>query len=297
MRTKYTEEDIEFLKKYYPIGDWDAIFARFPNLDKDKIYNVCHKRGISANYYERDKFSKAESYRASIEHRKRWTDNEINVLKDNYSIMPMDELVKLLPDRTYNSIILKANKLALQSFQRQQQLYSEADLDFIKSNWLLMSDKEMATKLNRTQRAIKAVRNNMELFRQDKEKIHYENLIQFFRGQIHIWKRESVAQCNFQCVLTESKNFDIHHLISFNIIAKRFLLDNNTLLKENFEDYTRHELDKLTELFVEYHNNYPLGVCVDHKLHQIFHQMYGYVNTEEQWNMFVDKFNKGEILY
>lgn len=34
MRMKYTNEDIEFLKKYYPIGDWDAIFKRFPNLDR-----------------------------------------------------------------------------------------------------------------------------------------------------------------------------------------------------------------------------------------------------------------------
>ena len=58
MRMKYTNEDIEFLKKYYPIGDWDTIFKRFPNLDRKKIYNVCHKRGISANYYERDKSSK-----------------------------------------------------------------------------------------------------------------------------------------------------------------------------------------------------------------------------------------------
>lgn len=28
MRMKYTDEDIEFLKKYYPIGDWDTIFHK-----------------------------------------------------------------------------------------------------------------------------------------------------------------------------------------------------------------------------------------------------------------------------
>ena len=40
MRMKYTNEDIEFLKKYYPIGDQDTIFKRFPNLDREKIYIV-----------------------------------------------------------------------------------------------------------------------------------------------------------------------------------------------------------------------------------------------------------------
>ena len=66
MRTKYTDEDIEFLRKYYPIGDWDSIFTRFPNLTKDQIYNVCHKRGISANYYDRDKLLKSEYYKNMV---------------------------------------------------------------------------------------------------------------------------------------------------------------------------------------------------------------------------------------
>ena len=31
---RFTNEDIEFLKKYYPSGDWDIIFMRFPNISK-----------------------------------------------------------------------------------------------------------------------------------------------------------------------------------------------------------------------------------------------------------------------
>ena len=84
MRTKYTNEDIEFLRKYYPIGDWDTIFARFPHLDKDKIYNVCHKRGISANYYERDKSLKTEYYKNMALNRKKWTNEEIKILENNH---------------------------------------------------------------------------------------------------------------------------------------------------------------------------------------------------------------------
>jgi hypothetical protein len=297
MRTKYTNEDIDFLKKYYPIGDWDAIFARFPNLDKEKIYNVCHKRGISANYYERDKLLKAESYKTSIQNRKKWNDNEIEILINNYSIMPVVDIMKLLPERTYDSIVLKAKKLSLKSFIRQQQLYSDNDIVFIESNWQCMSDEEMAIALNRTRRAIKAARNNIGLFRQDKEKTHYENLTKFLRGQISQWKKQSIKECGFKCVLTGSKDFAIHHIISFNVIVKNFISEHNIVLKDNFEDYTTIELNKISDMFLQFHNTYPLGVCVEKNLHMKFHQMYGDINTEEQWHIFVDKFNKGEILH
>lgn len=297
MRTKYTNEDIEFLKQYYPIGDWNTIFERFPNLDKEKIYNVCHKRGISANYYERNKSFKLEYYKNMIENRSKWNNDEIEILKNNYSTMPVVEIMKLLPERTYNSIILKANKLALISYIRQQQLYSDDDIIFIESNWQTMSDEEMAIALNRTRRAVKAVRNDIGLFRQDKEKTHYDNLTKFLRGQISQWKKESVKKCDYKCVLTGSKNFAIHHVVSFNVIVKNFILQHDIILKDNFEDYTTSELNEISNIFLKHHSNYPLGVCVEKQLHMKFHQMYGDINNEEQWNIFVDKFNKGEILH
>lgn len=297
MRTKYTDDDIEFLKIYYPIGDWATIFTRFPNLDKEKIYNVCHKRGISANYYERDKSLKVEYYQRMLSNRKKWTSDEIEILKNNYSLMPIVDIMKMLPRRTYDAIINKAKKLSLKSYIRQQQLYSADDICFIKSNWETMSDEEMAILLGRTRRAIKAVRNNIGLFRQDMEKSHYENLLKFLRGQIYQWKRDSMENCNFQCVLTGNKNFEIHHIISFNIIVKNFILEYDITLKDNFEDYTTNELNNLSKMFLQYHNTYPLGVCIDKNLHMLFHKMYGDINNEEQWDNFVQKFNEGKILH
>jgi hypothetical protein len=294
---KYTEEDIDFLKQYYPIGDWDTIFKRFPSLDKEKIYNVCHKRGISANYYDRDKSLKSKYYKNMVENRSKWRDDEMEILKNNYSIMPVVEIMKLLPGRTYNSIILKANKLMLTSYIRQQQLYSDNDIVFIESNWQYMSDEEMALILNRTKRAIKATRNNIGLFRQDREKTHYENLTKFLRGQISQWKKESVKKCGYKCVLTGSKDFAIHHVVSFNVIVKNFISEHNIILKDNFEDYTTSELNEISNIFLKHHSSYPLGICIEKKLHMKFHQMYGDINNEEQWNIFVNKFNKGEILH
>lgn len=297
MRNKYTDEDIDFLRKYYPIGDWDSIFTRFPNLTKDQIYNVCHKRGISANYYNRDKLLKLEHYKSMNKNRSKWSENEVEILKNNYSIMPIADIMKLLPNRTYDSIALKANKLSLASYTKQQQLYSDDDIAYIESNWQQMSDEEMAVTLNRTRRAIKAVRGAIGLFRQDKEKKHYENLNKFLRGQIYQWKKQSMERCNFQCILTGSKNFAIHHIVSFNVIPKNFISECNIKLKDNFEDYTTDELNHITDLFLAYHDKYPLGVCIEKNLHLKFHQMYGDINNEEQWNIFIEKFNKGEILH
>jgi len=43
--------------------------------------------------------------------------------------------------------------------------------------------------------------------------------------------------------------------------------------------------------FIEIQDRYPLGVCVNPKIHTLFHSLYGqYNNTEEQWNVFVDNY-------
>ena len=42
-----------------------------------------------------------------------WTDNEIQILKKYYSSLYIEDLMNLLPNRTQNSIFLKANKLGL----------------------------------------------------------------------------------------------------------------------------------------------------------------------------------------
>ena len=205
--------------------------------------------------------------------------------------------MNLLPDRTYDSIVAKAKKLSLTSYVRQQQLYSDDDIGFIKFNWQYMSDEEMAQLLHRTKRAIKAVRNSLGLFRQDKEKLHYEDLIKFLRGQIHQWKKRSMETCNYQCILTKSKDFAVHHVVSFNIIVKNFISEYSLVLKNKFEDYTIDELQQIADAFVGYHNTYPLGVCLDKKLHELFHSTYGDINDEKQLNIFIQNFKEGNILH
>ena len=65
---RFTKEDIEFLKEYYPLGDYDAIFKRFPNATTQSIQAYCSKHKITADYYND----------------KKWTDKELGILEKYY---------------------------------------------------------------------------------------------------------------------------------------------------------------------------------------------------------------------
>ena len=43
---RFTEEDVQFLKDYYPYGDWDFIMKHFPNSNKQTIMTKASKLGI-----------------------------------------------------------------------------------------------------------------------------------------------------------------------------------------------------------------------------------------------------------
>lgn len=82
----------------------------------------------------------------------------------------------------------------------------------------------------------------MNLYRINKEYAKYENLSKFFRGHIQSWKTCSMEACNYQCILTGDKNFDIHHLYGFNYIvneAFKIIEKHIALISTNVEDYTK----------------------------------------------------------
>ena len=105
MKYKYTNEDIEFLKENYPIGNWDKIHERFPKIPNRAIQHKCSRLGIKFNNDYKVKFD------SQIHKRKKWTDDEIEYLKLNYSSIPIEDIHNHLSDRSIDSIILKANAL------------------------------------------------------------------------------------------------------------------------------------------------------------------------------------------
>jgi hypothetical protein len=141
---------------------------------------------------------------------------------------------------------------------------------------------------------VKWQREELGLYRRDMNNRTYTNLAKYLRGQNQKWKNDSMKNCDYKCVLTNSKNFEIHHLYGVSNMIEDIFIQNDIIYKESLSDYTDEELSFILDKFLEMQNKYPLGECIDKKLHVLFHSLYGqYYNTPEQWNRFKDDYLKG----
>lgn len=285
MRYKFTDEDILFLKQYYPCCNWDKIFERFPFCSKSSIHHKMSRLGVRCIN------KRMNSTQSS---KQRWSKEEDNIIKNMYSKYPIEVLIKKLNGRSANAIKLRGSKLGITSFSKLNITWTKEQEQYIIDNWELEPDKIMALKLNKTFRSIKWKRECMGLYRRDVTRNTYPTISKYLRGQNQNWKLDSMKDCKYQCVLTQSKDFEIHHLYSVSNIINDIFQNNCDLYKENFSDYSDKDLYFILQKFKEIQNSYPLGVCVDKKLHILFHSLYGqYYNTPEQWYKFADDYKKG----
>lgn len=315
----YTEDDIEFLKIYYPIGDWDSIFKRFPNIAKSSINSKMSDLNIKNEVYRwtnkdvellKENYGKLKpcelvslfdnrhTYKAistkakklNLCTRKFWTDEEINIMKENYSNCSIEEMMKLLPNRSRHSIIGKAVKLKLKNKTILDYRFSDEEKMFVVNNYETMSDREISEKLGRSETSINNYRFRNKLIK-TYENSSYNDLSEYIRRNNLEWKEKSMKNCNYKCVLTGNRFDDIHHIYGLNLILKETLKDLNINIKETMDDYTDQELRLILDAFRTKQNNYPLGVCLTSDIHKQFHDKYGYGNnTIEQWNEFIQDY-------
>ena len=76
----------------------------------------------------------------------------------------------------------------------------------------IFKDKLIAKDLGKSFYAVKAKRQKLGLFRQDKNSNSYPTLSKYLRGHNQKWKLDSMKASDYKCVLTGSKQFEIHHL-------------------------------------------------------------------------------------
>lgn len=232
-------------------------------------------------------------------HSQRWTSEEDAIIIANYSIRPPEEICDLLPYRSINAIKLRGNKLGLHQYTNSKfhNVWTDEELKYLKNNWRNLSDVQIGDQLHRTARAVKAKRNELKLMRQEHGRdISYDDLSKYLRGNTWQWKLDSIAKCNGQCVLTGSKDYAIHYLYNFGNILKEYVSIYDMPLYDDINQYTSQQLEYIVKTFNEYHNTYPLGICVAKDLHKLFHHIYGKTNnTPEQWETFAKKYKKGII--
>lgn len=105
------------------------------------------------------------------------------------------------------------------------------------------------------------------------------------RAKLSSWKLDSLKKCNFKCDITgRGSEKIVHHLHSFNNILSETLDVLKIPAYENLNNYTIEELERITEVFLEIHSKYGLGVCLCRDEHEMFHKIYGKGNnTPEQY--------------
>ena len=328
---RVTKEDIEFLREYYPRGDFESIFKRFPNMSKQRVHHLCSKHGISADYYHDScKWTKSEVdilekyyFEKTLDELKRlmndrhstgailakackefgyskdrtWSEAELNILKTYYSAEPFDSVCKRLPRRTRQSISRKANYLGLTSYLHLNFYWNKPDEDLLLKHWRSMTDDELADLLKKDRKAILNKRWALGLLRFNHyQDASYDSVVKYIRGNIGGWKSSSAQSCDYKCVLTGSKDFHIHHLYSFSAIFNEVLEENNIILRDSFSDYTEDELSFILNKFIDKQNLYSLGVCVRGDLHNLFHKIYGKIVTPDMWYEFEKDFKKGKYV-
>lgn len=226
-----------------------------------------------------------------------WTNDELNIIKTYYPIESVDEVCYRLSNRTRQAVIRQANNLGIKSLLTTKVYWSIHDEKLLYDNWNNMTDDELSILIGKDRKSILNKRWSCGLLRFNHyNEASYENIIKYIRGNIWCWKSESIKSCNYQCVLTGSKDFQVHHLYNLSSIFNEMIEENNIILKDSFSDYSEEELSFILSKFIEKQNQYPLGVCIRTDLHNLFHKEYGKIVTPEMWYEFEDNFRKGKYV-
>jgi len=124
----------------------------------------------------------------------------------------------------------------------------------------------------------------------------YSSLGVYLREFILDWKKKSMFNCNYKCVITGDGFNVIHHLYSFNKILREVVSECELPVHTEIGKYSSEELHTLKIKIIEMHEKYPLGVCLCKKVHTLYHKLYGDDNTPEQFEEFKQNIESGLIV-
>lgn len=225
-----------------------------------------------------------------------WSDEESQLVWSNYDKLPLSDIMILLPNRTLPSIMHKAREKNLLGYFYKNNIYSDDDIEFLKSNYLSMTDNELAERLNRNANGISQKLRLLNLFRPyEIKKDGYKNLALFMRARLATWKNEVRELNSYTCCISGCRSdIIVHHCRSFNILFEETIDILNFPIYEKFDMYNDEGLITFVDTFIKLQEYYGEYVCVTKNLHVLFHKEYGYGNnTMEQWIEFSNKYKNG----
>ena len=270
----WTNEEIEILRRVYlttKIADIPKLYL--PNKTKDSIVKKMGELRLLKS--------------------RPWEADEIEMFKTLYPYTDNQEMCKIF-NRTYTAIINASRKFGVSKDNR----LTDEDVEFIKANYLKMLDKEIAQVIGHHWRVIKDKRLRLGL--KHMEPVlgnNFRDLAELLRKRTERWRAESMAWCNYQCVIGGGKFDVIHHLYSVNQIMEEVLDGYNLPINVDPYSLSTDVLDSLVSDFATCQYKYGFGVCLTNELHRQFHFEYGYGdNTKEQFLEFVEKHNYKLIM-
>lgn len=89
----------------------------------------------------------------------KWTDSEVQYLKNNYLNMSYDDIGKVLGK---TAIAVNAKSFSLKLFKKEPD-WTKEDLEYVKNNYMQMQTREIAENLNRSIDAIRIKAKRMGL--------------------------------------------------------------------------------------------------------------------------------------
>lgn len=313
----WSQEEINILTKYYANSSKEEIQKMLPKRKIGNINTKAHNLGIKKETWNLNDVSQLKQlfneglspkdiakyfngkYTASavrcklnkigLKYRTNWSDEEIQIMKEHYPVEPIDNFIDLLNNRTRNAIINQAVKLKLKSYLT----WADEEEKYLIDNWNILSDYELSLELKKSQLCVKTKRKHLGLFRTNRDEMHYESLAKYLRANNTEWKNNSMKKCDYKCIVTGSKDFQIHHLVNVSTIIRETLKTLKIDYKE-FKEYSKEELNLILNKFLEIQSKYPYGVCIRKDIHILYHSLYGQQNNnEKQFHNFIQNYKNG----
>ena len=271
---------------YWPLEDVEILKENFGKIKYKDMVN------LFSRYRDVDEI-KRKVISLGLTSSREWSKEETDILIYNYSNKPMSEIMKLLPNRTRSSILGQARTQNLKSFYYLSRKYTEEENNYLKENYLTQNNKELAEHLNRNESGIAQHLLALSLYRPN-DRSGYDDLADYIRGRLIMWKNQVKRNNNFTCALTGVRsNIIVHHIRSFNLILDEAIHQINFPIYNNINNYTDEQLNQIFDTFYNLQESYKNYVCLTESVHKQFHSIYGYGNnTEEQWKEFVDTYYK-----
>lgn len=282
----YCSNDCKVNSMFWSKEDTNILIDNYKKLS----YKEMSENNIFSTYKTADEIRRRAGY-IGIALSREWSNEEIDILKNNYSCVSMNELMLMLPNRTKLSILGKARTYGLKSKFYLTHMYSDEENEYLRNNYLSKSNEELGRILNRSVQGIAEHLWELDLHRPT-EIDNYKTLKNYIRCRLVPW-RDKVRESNgYTCALTGVKsNIVVHHIRGFNLLFCEVINNLNFPVYDDISKYNQNQLDEFFSEFMDIQENYNSYICINEDVHKMFHKEYGYGgNTEEQWNEFVNKY-------